>query len=379
MRVQILQGVDVVDEAPGLMVDAGLVLVFASRSTLIGSTIVGRVRHAFAGAVICGCSTGGQIAGYELLDEDAVVMALRFDHSQVRLALEDLSGPGSSRACGEALGSALSRPDLAGVLVFADGLCVNGNELVEGLATTIGEDVVIAGGMAADGEAFASTVIVADGTVASGLAAAIGFYGPAFRMHTGIGSGWQVFGPRRRVTRADGNRVYELDGEPILDLYRRYLDDEDFAGLPRAGLLFPLQISSGEAPEQTAIRAVLGIDRDERAMIFGGDIPVGSIAQLMRRTSDRLVDGAAEAATRALDGSPIVDLSATAAILVSRIGRRLPMESRIEAEIASVDDVLAEIPRTGIYSLGEISPFRGTRRPGLHDETMTVITLAEEA
>ena len=172
--------------------------------------------------------------------------------------------------------------------------------------------------------------------------------------------------------------VFELDGEPILDLYRRYLDDEDFAGLPRAGLLFPLQISCADAPERTAIRAVLGIDRDDRAMIFGGDIPIGSIAQLMRGTPERLVDGAAEAATQALEGILVGDASETAAILVSCIGRRLLMGSRIEEEIASVGAVLGGMPRTGFYSLGEISPFRGAQRPGLHNETMTIITLTEE-
>ena len=41
------------------------------------------------------------------------------------------------------------------------------------------------------------------------------------------------------VTRSRGNVLYELDGQPALPLYKRYLCDQA-SGLPATGLLFPL-------------------------------------------------------------------------------------------------------------------------------------------
>ena len=196
MWAQIFQSSGIPERIRSSSSPVQLVLVFAPRSVLLDGRSVDRIRTTFASAIVCGCSTGGQILDDELIDEDAVVMTLGFEHSEVRLMSESLSDADSSRICGEALGTALFRSDLTGVLVLADGLCVNGNELVEGLVAAVGEGVVVAGGMAADGDAFISTVIVANEIVASNLVVAIGVYGAAFRMRTGIGDGGQVFGLR---------------------------------------------------------------------------------------------------------------------------------------------------------------------------------------
>ncbi|MBK6863290.1 MAG: hypothetical protein IPG91_06735 [Ideonella sp.] len=58
-------------------------------------------------------------------------------------------------------------------------------------------------------------------------------------MSHGCDGGWSDFGPERRITRSQGNVLYELDGQPALDLYKTYLG-ERAAGLPgTALLLFP--------------------------------------------------------------------------------------------------------------------------------------------
>jgi hypothetical protein len=338
------------------------------------------LQRAFPDAIVCGCSTGGQIVGDAVVDDDVVAMSFSFARTRIRLASEDLADPAGSRACGEALGRALAGDDLAGVFVLADGLSVDGNELVAGLTGTLGDEIPITGGMACDGTVFEKTLVAAGAPPRSNVVAAVGFYGTDFHMGFGIGAGWQVFGPRRRVTRSSGNRVYDVDGTPILDLYRRYLGEEEFAGLPTTGLRFPLQIYHPEAPEETVVRAVLGVDHADGSMYFGGDIPVGSIVQLMRGTFGRLIDAAADAARQVEDVVDPVDPHAVAAILVSCIGRRILMGSAIENEVVAVAEQLTDpMPRIGFYSLGEISPHPGTRRAALHNETMTIVTLSERA
>jgi hypothetical protein len=366
---------DYMAEAVAAPLPADLLLVFGSHSTISNGVLWRRIQDFYPEAVVAGCSTGGQIINDKLLDDDAVILALSFDATQVRLAVERGVEPSTSRHHGRMLGAALRGDDLTGVFVLADGLRANGNELVLGVSEAVGPAVTIAGGMAADGGSFATTLVVAQGHVDRGQAIAIGLYGRSFRMQTGIGDGWQVFGPRRRVTKAIGNRLYALDGEPVLELYRRYLDDEDFAGFPKTGLLFPLQISDRDDPRNTVIRAVLDVDHSDGAVIFGGDLHVGSIAQLMRGVPERLVAGAAAAARQISAGVR----SDTVGILVSCIGRRLLMGSRIEDEVLTIADELGSMPRVGFYSLGEICPLPENHRPRLHNETMTIITFSEEA
>lgn len=359
----------------------GLVLYFGSRAQLTSGETYETLRRAFPDAVVCGCSAGGQIVGDGVVDDAVVAMGFVFERTAVRLASEVVADPAGSRACGEALGRALAgADDLAGVFVLADGLSVNGNELVAGLIATLGDEIPITGGMACDGTAFEKTLVAAGAPPRSNVVAALGFYGADFHMGFGIGAGWQVFGPRRRVTRSSGNRVYDVDGIPMLDLYRRYLGEEEFAGLPTTGLRFPLQIHHPEAPDETVVRAVLGVDHADGSMYFGGDIPVGAVVQLMRGTFGRLTEAAADAARQVEDVVDPAAPNAAAAILVSCIGRRILMGSTIEDEVVAVAERLNDpTPRIGFYSLGEISPYPETRRAALHNETMTIVTFSERA
>jgi hypothetical protein len=89
--------------------------------------------------------------------------------------------------------------------------------------------------------------------------------------------------------------LYELDGEPALQLYRRYLGPHA-ADLPGSGLLFPLSLRSADG-EQRVVRTILGSDEANGSLTFAGDVPQGAYAQLMKANVDRLIDGAVGAAT----------------------------------------------------------------------------------
>ena len=273
--------------------------------------------------------------------------------------------PAHSRACGEAIGRALAADDLAGIFVLSDGLNVNGSELVAGITGVVGPKIPLTGGLAGDGAMFEETLVGADCAPQSGQVAAIGFYGPAIRIGHGSAGGWDEFGPRRRITRSTGNVLYELDGEPALDLYERYLGEEDARGLPGTALLFPLLIRDPAQPDQDVVRTVLAIDREARSMTFAGDVPEGWVAQLMRGNFDRLAAGAAEAARQARAGLGAARDQDGLAVLVSCIGRRLLMGQRIMDEVEAAGAELGStIPRRRLlFVRRDFAARRGRRLP----------------
>jgi hypothetical protein len=187
------------------------------------------------------------------------------------------------------------------------------------------------------------------------------------------------FGPRRQITRSRGNVLFEFDGEPALDLYERYLGEDEARGLPGSGLLFPLRIFDPERPDHDIVRTILAVDHQARSMTFAGDVPEGWTAQLMRGNFDRLAAGAAMAARQAADGvGPGRTGSDQVAILVSCIGRRLLMGQHTADELeAASAEFGPHIPQLGFYSYGEISPHRVSGVCELHNQTMTVTTIAE--
>lgn len=357
---------------------ADLALYFGPRQALAGGERYGELRAMFPDAHIVGCSTGGQILGSEISDDRIAAAAVRFSSTKVQLVGEAVAGPQRSGACGEAIGRALAADDLAGIFVLSDGLNVNGSELVAGITRFVGKGIPVTGGLAGDGADFKESVVGADCPPRSHLVAAVGFYGPAVRFGHGSAGGWDIFGPQRRVTRSSGNILFELDGRPALDLYERYLGEDDINGLPGTALLFPLQVQDPADLEHEIVRTVLAVDREARSMTFAGDVPEGWYAQLMRGNFDHLAVGAAEAARQARAGLNGGASSDGIALLVSCIGRRLLMGQQTTEEVeAAAAELGSQMSRIGFYSYGEISPHAASGICELHNQTMTVTTIAE--
>ncbi len=168
--------------------------------------------------------------------------------------------------------------------------------------------------------------------------------------------------------------LYELDGKPALDLYKRYLG-EDAAGLPGTALLFPLRIRDPQHGDYQLVRTVLAVDHAKGSMTFAGDMPQGWAAQFMHGNFTRLAAGAADAARQAV--AKITERDGVV-IMVSCIGRRLLMGQRTIDEITSAGAELGpRMPRLGFYSYGEITPQGGVSR--LQNQTMTVTFIREIA
>lgn len=362
--------------------NADLLLYFGSRETLTNPLCLAELRGLYPRAIMFGCSSGGQIANNDISDDTLSAVAMSFDSTRLRSAEATIGVAAESYGCGQALADVLAAPDLAGVLILSDGLSVNGSALVAGFVDKLGRSIPICGGLAGDGSSFEQTLVGLATNPRSNVIGAIGFYGSHVRIGHGSAGGWEVFGPSRGITRSVGNVLYELDGQPALDLYERYLGPDDIKGLPGTALRFPLMIRNPECAGQELVRTILAIDRNARSMTFAGDMPRGWSARLMRSSFDRLAEGAAKAGVEASRSSEGDDLSGSngVSILISCIGRRLMMGQHVVEEIeAACASLPPGMEKLGFYSYGEISPHSATGFCELHNQTMTVMTISEAA
>jgi hypothetical protein len=352
---------------------AGLVLLFGGSAVVKARKGIDAIRERYPNAHLIGCSTAGEIAGTQVLDESLVATAVTFEHTTIHGAQLSLGSVQNSTEAGEVLARALPHPGLIHVFVLSDGLKVNGSELVASLTAHLPERVTVTGGLSADGSDFKETVVLWDNAPMNDSVAVVGFYGDRLQVGCASLGGWDSFGPDRLITRSRGNVLYEFDGQSALALYKKYLGDQA-EGLPSTGLLFPISLRRKD--NTSIVRTILAVNEEEQSMTFAGDVPEGSYARLMKANFDRLIDGAAGAA-KSSSGKSVIS-SPDLAILISCVGRRLILGQRIEEEVESVRDVFgASTVLTGFYSYGEISPFTPGARCELHNQTMTITTLSE--
>ncbi len=362
-------------------IKADLVFAFGNRFVLEDSKRFEEIQKLYDGADIICCSTSGEIIGQRVQDDSITLTAIAFEKTSLFIEQLNAADFSSSSNLGTVLskrllrGSNNGKDKLRHVMVFSDGGLINGSELVEGLNSALDHKVSVTGGLAGDGARFEKTLVGWNEAPSSGNVIGIGFYSEDLKIGYGSVGGWDAFGPKRKVTRSEGNVLYEIDGVSALELYKKYLGDKA-KELPASALLFPLnlQLAEGEKP---LVRTILSVNEEDQSMTFAGNLPEGSSVQLMKADFEKIIDAAHDAAenSSALLGGSKPEL----AILISCVGRKLILDQLVEDEVESTAQVVGEeIPQIGFYSYGEIAPFSDEVSCQLHNQTMTVTLFSEQ-
>jgi hypothetical protein len=356
--------------------NANLLLVFADVAYFKRPDFVTVLRAAYPNAALLGCSTAGEISVKGVDDGRCVLTSAEFINSKLETASTILAGMEDSQAAGERLAKQLTPSGLKAVLVFGPGVNINGSALVRGMEAVLGTELPITGGLAGDAGAFAQTYTLGSAGVSDQAIVAVGLYGEQLNFAHGSFGGWEPFGPSRKVTRCAGNVLFELDGEPALEVYERYLGDYA-KDLPASGLLFPFAMLGKDLGENGLIRTILAVDKASGSLTLAGEIDPDGHLRLMHASTDGLVTGA-EAAAKMVNENFQKSPENALGVLVSCVGRKLVMGDRVEEEVEVVGDLLGRgTTLTGFYSYGEISPFIPAGSCRLHNQTMTITSISE--
>jgi hypothetical protein len=359
---------------PDVDSDKTLILLFAAPEYFEYREPFDQIKQQYPNSKVIGCSSAGEILQTSVADESIVAAAVQFEQTRLKTAAAPVATSKDSYNAGRSVAENLNTDDLKGIFILSPGTDINGSDLIKGVHSIIPGHIPVTGGLAGDGGRFERTWTILDGEIRTDQVVALGFYGDHIRIGFGSGGGWDIFGPERRVTHSAGNVLYSLDDKPALTLYKRYLGDRA-SGLPATALLFPLAIRASEDSAREVVRTILSVDEEHQSMIFAGDIPRGSMAQLMKANVDRLIDGAllaAESARRIeANGHELL------AIAVSCVGRRFVMSGRTDEELEiTLESMPPGTHQIGFYSYGEIAPMDETASD-LHNQTMTLTTISE--
>lgn len=348
---------------------ADIVFVFGCRRSL-DNNLVNKIKDIYPTADIIGSSTAGNILENELMDAEIVCSIIQFENkAKTKITEVDIVGKNSYEVALQ-IKTDLLEDQLKHIFILSDGLHINCSKLINSL-NHFKMNATISGGLSADGSDFEKTITICNNSISDNKVVAIGFYGD-LEISTGNGSGWNEFGTERLITKSKNNILYEIDGMPALDLYKKYLG-EYASELPSSGLRFPISIKKDENDKQT-IRSLLGINEEDNSIIFAGDVPEGYTATLMKPNMDSLIGGAKEAADQM-----VCNTNPGFCIAVSCFGRRVVLNKIVDEEIEAVYNEIGQNSTIiGFYSYGEIAPDQSNIfNCKLHNQTMTLTCIRE--
>ena len=206
---------------------------------------------------------------------------------------------------------------------------------------------------------------VFDGEAVRRHAAVALVFPPVVRAETVVLHGCRPISTFMEITRIEGAVVYELDGEPALDVIERMLGLRLEGGLSLIATLGEKQGDPFAPYNENAYvnRLILGSDRDAGSIIlFEPDFRVGTKVQIMSRDNALMLEsarsGTATFPARAAGREPLLGL------YIDCAGRASGLSGAEVEEAALVQQNFpAAVPLLGFYSGVEIAPFNGYSRP----------------
>ncbi|AXG72881.1 histidine kinase [Flavobacterium arcticum] len=351
-----------------------LVLVFGNRLLLEDKAILADIRKEFPYEHIVFGSTAGEIIDITVVEESITVLAIELEKSSFVIKRDNiLDHDKSTLALGTSLSAKMPKENLKHLFIVSEGSFMSGTSLIKGVQNGFDESIPMTGGLCGDDSRFEKTLASYKEDPKEGEIILIGFYGESLEISFASHGGWLGFGPERIITKSDGNILYEIDDQPALELYKKYLGGK-VEKLAESTLFYPLNVIA-PGRKDAVVRTVLSIDEEKQSMTFADDVPENSRVQLMMASADGISQGAHNATKLALQNR---NNKPQLVIPVSCIGRKLVLGQRMEEEAELIRELVGEgTAISGFYSYGEIAPFYGNTSCEFHNQTMTLTLISE--
>lgn len=207
--------------------------------------------------------------------------------------------PATALAAGEQLGEKLLfgfkevRRDFA--VILSDKLTQEGHGLIAGVQEKLGKSFPLIGASVSKNPYSPKAHLYFNSEIISDSVLGI-MWGGKLNFGLSVKHGWKPLGKPRRVTRADGNTIHEIENLPAARLYEEYLAC-DMAGLKkelnRISTLYPIGIAL-EGEKECLLRDIVAI-QDDGSLLLQGNVPAGSQIRLMIGTKESCLIAAQQA------------------------------------------------------------------------------------
>ncbi len=323
---------------------------------------------------LCGATTAGEIIDSVILEDSIVCMLFELDEAYFEVSLyekQDRSMFEISQIMGKKATKRFSNPS---VLVLGSGLETDGEAIIKGLKTELGEMATIYGGLAGDNFQMDSTFVFSKDKKSDQGISGIIFDGDKIRMEGLAASGWQPVGIEKTITHAENNVVFTIDDVPALEVYQNYFGfsselDPRKDIVNTMGVQFPLLLNRDYG--KFVIRWPIMANPDNNSLIFAGSLPQGAKVRFSIPPNFDIVKKIIEENEELHEHFPNPD----ALILFSCKARHVALGPLIKEEVAGLKN-LWKAPLIGFFTYGEIGSLTGCPSD-FHNETCSLVLLKE--
>ena len=325
--------------------------------------LVQTVREATGNCPLVGCSGQGIIVQNEADESNFSIAVLVIRSDEMRFANRYVVGLKENpievgKTIASKLQSELSH-DTQAMFLFTDGMTVNFDRLKQGIESELSRSLPMLGGAAgSDAEMretfqYCNDQVISDGVVATLIS---GDCDIVWALHHGC----IAIGRERKITRAQGNQIYEIDHQPVFDVLREYLSAEEVEAWDRTISAFCFGLKApNEAQDEFVIRYLPSKDEAAGSVTLQTEVIEGSSIWITRRDAEKISQGIDMIAEQV--NAQLHDRPAKLIFQFDCYGRgrsvlgetqKLHLERKLQQQIGTT------LPWIGLYTHGEIAPIQ---------------------
>ena len=326
------------------------------------------VREATGGAPLSGCSAEGTMNGDDVDESNFSVLVTTISSDELQWTNGLARGlENDSRAVGQRIAQNL-QTDLSaetiGLFVFPDGLTLTLDTFFEGLEENLPSERFLplwGGGAGNNFNAEGPTYQYCDDEVISAGVSYALLSGEA-QTAWAISHGLVPIGGERKVTRSQGNVIYEIDGKPATEVLKEYLPEHALVD-ERDWFQYAISLAlCFRAPgyfkdEEYVVRGVPAVRMDDGSIIVQTEVKEGTSVWFSSRDKEKITTGFDRMAHQIKDqlGSERPKLvfqfeCLTRGKSMFREQEKLQILKRFRQYVGP------EAPWAGFYAIGEIGP-----------------------
>lgn len=297
------------------------------------------------GIDVFGASSAGEIMNDEVREDSISVLLLEIDRGAYRLNMFDGEGR-SSKQLGSSIAewgkTIFSNP---AIMLVAARFLADGEQIVEGTIHAMGRQIPLFGGFAGNNLLSQETFVFDSSRVLSDGACVLVFDQDLIELNGVAASGWKGIGTTKTVTKSRGNLVYEIDNEPAVDIYKKYLDLDDN---PLVGAEYPLLVTRKDG--SCVFRGAMAINED-RSIAYGGAIHEGAKVRFSMPPGIEIMDQSIKLISEVVRHAAGPDVI----VVFSCAARHLALGPLVEEEHSAIRELWGA-PMAGLFTFGEIGP-----------------------
>ena len=350
-----------------------LAICFISKS--LDRTAITNVLDA-ANISVFGCTTNGEFIDEQTEVGSAAILLLDMKKEYFQIYFEEYPQSNYREVAQNMTKKAVEKFKTASYLLGISNPSVDGEAILRGIEDIAGNEVNAFGAAAGDDYSYKGTYVFTNGKESDNGMVCIALDESKIEIKGIATCGWKAVGTAKLVTKSEGNHVFTVDNQPVLDITAKYggienVSPENESLLLEIAAYFPLQLQREQG--DPVMRPGLVVDWTDHSFYTSGTVPQGSRVRFSLPPDFDVM----EKVIKSVENLKKTEMpEAEAVIVFSCAGRILSLGPLMSQELEGIKNVW-NVPMAGMFSNAELGRATGGNLE-MHNLTTCTIALKEK-